>query len=167
MESSLESTNTLSSTTPNSVLSFDPSTLSHSFYLSTQGLTNIDLPLDDSPNTPYLSYMEVPVEDVVMESLDRHVTLNSKETEEIPQEPIREVVLTNFNWFWSVVEQELTKRQFQILQLYYMYGYSQQKIADMLQLRGGQAVVAQILQVSYARLRRRLGNLLAPLLRLP
>ncbi len=157
---------TPSFTTPRSILHADPASLSHSFYLSLHGATDVVLPLDDAPDTPYLSHMERPLDTNCLDVLASTATpLDALLEQEV--EPMRHLVLTNFDWFWGAIEHELTERQFQIFQLYHMYGYPQWRVAEILQLKGGQAVVAQILHVCESRLRKRLSPLLSALLSLP
>ena len=148
---------------PESVI-LPPST-SRTYYATLDGQTDLVLPLDDAPDTPYLSHMEVPLESTLLDAIDNQTAspLDLLIAEE--EEPIRQKILSHFNWFWEAIEEELTARQFQIFQLRHMYGYTQSKIAEILHLRGGQAVVAQILHVCEVRLQKKFTPLLEPLLR--
>lgn len=131
------------------------------------GMTDTILPIDDAPDTPYLSHMEVPIDSDYLDSMAYQAAdpLEQLEKQEEQGLTIREQLLDSLD-LWDRVEESLTSKQFQIFELYYLKDMTQEQIADILQLQGGQAVVSQMLNICRARLLRRLGPLLEPILKL-
>ena len=121
---------------------------------SLPGQTDTMLPIWDTVDTPYLSSMEIPIDEKDFDRLASNVDA-SEEVEESSRHSLLEVV---GHYLWDVIEIELTPKQFQIFYLYYMHNFTQGQIAKILQLHGGQAVVAQMLHISETRLRKRLGD---------
>ena len=133
---------------------------------SLPGQTDTKLPIWDTVDTPYLSSMEIAIDDRDLDSYAHGNAVNSVEEElDDIEETTREIMLQQVGqYLWDVIERELTLKQYQIFYLYHIHHFTQGQIADILQLRGGQAVVAQMLYSCRARLRKRLGSAIASLL---
>lgn len=131
------------------------------------GQTDSILPIDDAPDTPYLSHMEVPLDIDYLDSVALHMIDPLDELEQLEEQgpTLRSQLLDSLE-LWDRVEESLTPKQFQIFELYYLKDMTQEQIAEILQLQGGQAVVSQMLNICRARLLRRLGPLLEPILKL-
>lgn len=136
--------------------------------VSFPGVTDSVLPLDDAPDTPYLSSMEVPIDDVMLEGFfHSNVQREEKDPLEALVESSRSVVMAGVgDYLLDAIQQELTIKQYQIFYLYYLNNYTQEQIANMLQLGGGQPVVAQMLHLCEMKLRKKLGPAFKALLRL-
>lgn len=107
--------------------------------------------------------MEVPIEASYIDTLYHqqsvlHELIEQEETK--TYQPL----ISNQSWLWDLIHQSLTPRQFQIFQLRYMYGYTQDKISAIVQLSGGQAVISQVLRNCRVRLKKKLGHVLESLL---
>lgn len=124
------------------------------------GTTTSALPIDDGNSEGVFVGKEFAyrLDDVQLDDLQSVVPQNNFSREHVSR------LAGKNNWLIEAIEKSLTKRQFKVFELHFIYGYTHEVISQII---GGTRVnVTQNLDKAVKRLRKKLGPTLEPLLML-